>query len=161
MQTYRQKFKKILTLFLFSTIFLAYHSVLAESEAPKAEEPHHQGQNTTDWPGIYNGFLPCTDCMGVKTTLALNKNNSYVLISQYVGKSEREFVEKGKFTWGNESNTIILTPRNASTTQHYFVDKNMLVQLDNNGKRYTGKLADRYILRRTDVVDKPPSHSSH
>ena len=118
-------------------------------------------QNSLDWPGVYHGFLPCDDCKGVKATLALNKNNSYILITQYVGKSEREFVEKGKFTWDNNSNTIVLTPRDSSTTRQYFVGENMLTQLDNNGNRISGKLADRYILRRTDIKESAPSHSSH
>jgi copper homeostasis protein (lipoprotein) len=91
----------------------------------------------------------------------LNKNNSYILIIQYVGKSDREFVEKEKFTWGNESNTIVLTPRNSSTTQQYLVGENNLIQIDKNGNRISGKLADRYILRRTDITETPQSHSSH
>ena len=160
MRIFRQQFKQILTFFIFIAIFSGYNPVFAETAETKDEDTHH-AQNSLDWPGIYNGFTPCADCKGVKTTLALNKNNSYILITQYVGKSEREFVEKGKFTWGNKSNTIVLTPRNSSTTQQYFVGEKMLIQLDSNGNRISGKLADRYILRRTDITESSPSHSSH
>lgn len=160
MRTYRQQFKQILTFFIFIVTFSGYNPVFAEPPEIKDTDTHH-AQNSLDWPGIYYGFTPCADCNGVKTTLALNKNNSYILITQYVGKSEREFVEKGKFTWGDKSNTIVLTPRNSSTTKHYFVGENRLIQLDNTGNRISGKLADRYILRRTDIAKSSPSHPSH
>lgn len=160
MRAFRQQFKQILTFFLFIAIFSGYKPVFAEKAETKDKDIHH-AKNSLDWPGIYTGLMPCADCKGVKATLALNKNNSYILITQYVGKSEREFVEKGKFTWGNESNTIVLTPRNSSTTQQYFVGENMLIQLDKNGNRISGKLSDRYILRRTDITETPQSHSSH
>lgn len=158
MRTFRQQFKQILAFFLFIAIFSGYNSVFAETAETKDADAHH-AQKSIDWPGIYRGFLPCDDCKGVKTSLALNKNNSYILITQYVGKSEREIVEKGKFT--SDNNTIVLTPRDNSTTRQYLVGENMLIQLDNNGNRITGKLADRYILRRTELTESSPSHSSH
>jgi len=158
MWTYRHLFKQILGSLLFIAICSGYHPAMAETTSDS--EAHH-AQHSQDWPGIYQGFLPCADCTGVKTTLALNKNNSYMLISQFIGKSEREFVEKGKFTWGDKTNTIVLTPKNSSTTQQYLVAENALIQLDSKGNQYSGKLLDRYTLRRTNIIDNPPSHSSH
>lgn len=160
MRTFRQQFKQILAFFLFIAIFSGSNAIFAETAETKDADAHH-GQNSLDWPGVYRGFLPCDDCKGVKATLALNKNNSYILITKYVGKSEREFVEKGKFTSDNKNNTVILTPRDSSTTRQYFVGENMLIQLDNNGNRISGKLADRYILRRTEITESAPSHSAH
>ncbi|MDD1605591.1 MAG: copper resistance protein NlpE, partial [Methylococcaceae bacterium] len=93
--------------------------------------------------------------------LALNKNNTYLLITQYVGKSEKEIVEKGKFTSGNQSNTLILTPRNSTQTRQYAVGEDRFIQLDSDGNRITGKLADRYILRRTDMTSKTQTSSHH
>ncbi len=158
MRPFRQKFKQILAFFLFIATFSNYN--LAFAETTETTDTHH-AQNSLDWPGVYYGFVPCDDCKGIKSTLALNKNNSYILITQHVGKSEREIVEKGKFTSGDNSNTLVLTPRDNSTTRQYFVGENMLIQLDNNGNRISGKLADRYILRRSDVKESPQSHSSH
>jgi len=122
----------------------------------KGEQHEHGAQ---DWPGIYFGSLPCADCVAIKTSLALNKNNSYVLITQYLGKSEREFVEKGKYTAGDKANTLVLTPRNSTNSQQYLVEDNVLIQLDSHGNRVTGKQADRYILRRTDVTQAAPAHA--
>ena len=113
-----------------------------------------------DWPGVYQGFTPCADCFGVKTSLALNKTtSSYILITQFAGKSEREFVEKGKFTVDDNNNVITLTPRKGTTAQQYLVGDGTLTQLDNNGKPFTGKNADRYVLRRNNVTDSAPSHA--
>lgn len=136
--------------------------IFAETPEIKSNAPHHE-HDKLDWPGIYNGFLPCADCIGLKTSLALNKNNSYILITQYTGKSPRDFVEKGKFTWSDKKDKIVLTSRDGSTTHHFLVGENTLTQLDNNGNRISGKEADRYVLRRTDVTSEPSSsaHPGH
>ncbi|MDQ5939565.1 MAG: hypothetical protein QG557_513 [Pseudomonadota bacterium] len=143
----------------FLTLTLSAQSVVFAQAPSDAHEAHHE-QQSLDWPGIYNGFTPCDDCKGVKTTLALNANNSYILITQYVGKSPRDITEKGKFIFSNQ-NTIILTPRDSEMTRHYFVDENKLVELDKNGVHYSGKDADRYVLRRNDVVKPPADGQGH
>lgn len=130
----------------------------AQAEATTETETH-EAHHGNDWPGVYYGFLPCADCVGIKTTLALNKNNSYILITQYAGKSDREFVEKGKFTSGDKADILILTSRDGSNSRQYFAAKDMLIQLDDTGNRISGKLADRYILHRTDVTEKAQSHA--
>jgi uncharacterized lipoprotein NlpE involved in copper resistance len=159
MSTFRQKIKKIPAFFLFIAIFSTYNPVFAETTETKDQDAHHHAEKSLDWPGIYNGLTPCADCIGVKTTLALNKNNSYILITQHLGKSDREFTEKGKFTFGDKANTIVLTSRDGSITRQYLVGENMLTQLDSNGNRIAGKNADSYNLRRNDVTANPPKHS--
>lgn len=158
MRIYRQKLKQILAFSLFIAVFSVYNPVCAETA--ETNDAHH-AQNSPDWPGIYNGFTPCADCNGVKTSLALNKNNTYILITQYVGKSPREFVEKGKYTSGDKSDVIVLTPRNSTTTKYYLVGEDTLTQLDDNGDRISGAEANRYTLRRTDVTRSPQEHSGH
>jgi hypothetical protein len=154
MQTFRQHFKQSLTLFLFIVSFLSFSNVFAETT--------ETGKQINIGSGVYQGFTPCDDCKGVKTSLALNQqNNTYILITQYVGKSEREIVEKGKFTLNNENKTIELTPRNNSQTRHYFIGENTLTQLDNDGNRIKGELADRYILRRSEIKGTQTQSSHH
>jgi len=162
MQTLRHQLKRMLPFFLLSASIAAFNPVQAETTEVSGKDAHH-GHEKRDWPGIYNGFLPCADCMGVKTTLALNKNSSYVLITQNVGKSPRDFVEKGKYAWDEKSSTLVLTPRKGENkkTHQYAVEGDNLIQLDDHGNRYTGKLADSYILRRNDVTSEPPEHSGH
>ncbi|MBD9357706.1 copper resistance protein NlpE [Methylomonas albis] len=160
MRTVNLKLKKNLVFFLVIAAFSAYNPALAEPAAADDKDTHHE-HKSLDWPGIYNGLTPCADCIGVKTSLALNKNGSYLLMTQFLGKSEREFTEKGKFAPGDKANTLVLTPKNGSASQQYLVEKDVLIQLDSNGNRISGKLADRYILRRTSVTDKQPEHSGH
>ncbi len=159
MITVKQHLKQSLTLFLFIATFSGYSTVFAEATETVKADTHAIQHNI--WSGVYHGFIPCDDCKGIKMTLALNKNNSYLLISQYVGKSEKEIVEKGKFTEGNESNTIVLTPRNSSQTRHYLVGESTLTQLDSNGNRITGKSAERYILRRQEISETQSQPSHH
>ncbi len=143
--------------------FAVNNTAFAEStDTPSEHESHHE-QTNSEWPGVYNGFVPCEDCTGIKTSLALNSNNTYLLIRQYVGKSEREIVEKGKFTTGNNNTTLVLTPRNnlEATNHYYLVGDNSLTQLDNNGNAITGKKADKYVLRKNDLKPPKGGHAGH
>jgi uncharacterized lipoprotein NlpE involved in copper resistance len=158
------KIKAILGFSLLLGAVSTINPAFAETPAAEHADTHnHAAEENFEWPGIYTGFIPCADCIGVKTTLALNKNGSYILMTQFVGKSEREFVEKGKFAFNKTSNTIVLTPRNSTTanSQQYLIGENSLIQLDNSGNKVTGKLAERYILRNSDITSNPPSHSGH
>ena len=157
-------YAKTLAWLFFCGLLSVHQPVFAES-APAAESSDHDAHHakkTKDWPGIYMGFLPCADCVGVKTTLALNKNNSYILITVNTGKSDREFVEKGKFAAGDKADILILTPKNSDKTRQYQVGKDTLTQLDEHGNRMTGKQAERFVLHRKDPSEsEPASHSGH
>ena len=148
---------------VFCMVLLSgYDNVYAES-AESGSHDKHNTQKGVDWPGIYNGFLPCSDCVGIKTSLALNKNGSYVMITQFTGKSPRDYVEKGKFAPGEKENTIVLTPRNKGAEPHlYLVAEDAMITLDKKGNRFSGKDAERYVLRRTDVAAEPKEqHAGH
>ena len=160
MQTYQQKNKSFSALLMIIFIYLGCNSVFAET-ASNADEQH--AQKNLNMSGLYLGFYPCSDCTGIRTTLALNKNNSYVYISIYVGKSDREIIEKGKLTLGKNGNTLVLTPKKGSTTtQQYLIEDDMLIKLDEDGERITKDGADGYILKRKDVVNQSGSgHGGH
>ncbi|MBM4206756.1 MAG: copper resistance protein NlpE [Gammaproteobacteria bacterium] len=157
MKTFRKTITSIAVLILIMSINLVYKPVLAEEaegqEAPKS--PAHLNLS-----GLYLGFYPCDDCKGIRTTLALNKNETYMYTSLYAGKSEREFVEKGKYSVVD--NTLVLTPRKGSTTvQKYLIEDDLLIKLDEEGKRITKDGADGYILHRKDVIKDSGNHSGH
>jgi uncharacterized lipoprotein NlpE involved in copper resistance len=157
MATIRKIIKQFPALLLI-LLFIGFNPVFAETGEENA--PH--AQKTLNLSGLYLGFFPCDDCHGIKTTLALNKSGTYVFITQYVGKSDREFVEKGKFVLADNGDKIVLTPKKGSTTeQQYLIDDNMLIKLDENGERITSDGADRYILHRKDVINSPEQHSGH
>lgn len=155
-----QKIKQLLTFLLISFACLHFSPVVAETAG--TENAQHAPKNL-NLSGLYLGFFPCADCKGIRTTLALNKNNTYVIITIYVGKSDREIVEKGKFSLGENGDTLVLTPKKGSTTtQQYLIDDDMLIKLDEDGNRITSDGADRYILKRKDVVKTPENaHTAH
>lgn len=103
--------------------------------------------NSLDWDGIYKGVTPCADCEGIETSLILSKDNSYVLTTKYLGKSAKANEIKGTFTWNSEGNTITLNAITNGPNQ-FFVGENQLTQLDMGGKKITGPLAEKYILRK-------------
>ena len=96
-----------------------------------------------DWPGTYQGILPCGDCGGLKTQLVLKNDLTYVSNTQYLGKSDSVFTESGKFSWNKSGNIIKLENSNG---QLYQVGENVLFHLDIDGKRITGNLAEDFKL---------------
>jgi copper homeostasis protein (lipoprotein) len=159
MKTIKRQIKLTPALLLIFLAFLACNPVSAET--PSDENATHT-QKKLNLSGLYLGFFPCEDCHGIKTTLALNKSGTYAVYTIYVGKSDREFVEKGRYVVDAAGDKIILTPKKGSTTeQQYLIDDDMLIKLDENGERITSDGADRYILHRKDVVSSPQEHSGH
>lgn len=112
----------------------------------------HNSANSLDWNGTYQGIVPCASCEGIKTTLTLNQDFSYVLSTQYVGKSEEVFEVKGTFKWNKEGNTITLDGVKDAPNQ-FFVGENTLIQLDMSGNRITGDLADKYMLSKVNDME--------
>lgn len=110
-------------------------------------------KSTGNFTGTYKGILPCVDCQGLITEIAINENTTFSIKTQYQGKGEKVFVKKGHFTWNKKGDVIILT--DANSPNKYLVGKNKLTQLDIYGKINTGSLADEYILSKqpTDTSD--------
>lgn len=101
-----------------------------------------------DWSGIYQGILPCADCEGIKTQLLLNEDLTFTLKTQYLGKSDSVFIEKGNFKWNNSGSTITL---DNSNHQIYKVGENILFHLDKKGKRISSDLAANYTLEKEKI----------
>lgn len=100
-------------------------------------------QNALDWPGEYEGVIPCASCEGIQTTLTLQADNSFELKSIYLGKDETIFKVAGKFDWDTNGSKITL-----SDGSKYLVGENQLFMLDTDGNRINGELAENYILKK-------------
>ena len=94
---------------------------------------------------VYNGHLPCADCMEIAVTLNIFSDSSFRKTSLYMGKSEDEFVDSGK--WKLHRDTLSLNGEDGP--MQYIKNDSGLVQLDITGHRITGTLADKYILKKT------------
>jgi heat shock protein HslJ len=119
-----------------------------ESDQPTmVESVGDTSANSLDWNGTYQGVVPCASCEGIKTTLILNEDLSFVLLTQYLGKSEEVFEVKGTFKWNEAEKTITLDGIKEAPNQ-FLVGENTLIQLDMSGNRVTGDLADKYVLSK-------------
>ncbi|MDX2271665.1 MAG: copper resistance protein NlpE N-terminal domain-containing protein [Cyanobacteriota bacterium] len=116
-------------------------------------------QTSLDWAGVYQGVVPCASCSGIETTLTLNPDRSYRLTLRYLGESDEEIERSGTFSWNEQGNTITLSNSDNAPSQ-YLVGENQLIQLDQQGERITGGLADQYILSKMDSSSESSSDSS-
>lgn len=118
---------------------------------------HHTAKMSLDYVGSYKGITPCADCEGIETTLYLSNESKYVLQTNYLGKKEAVVNEKrGTYSWNEVGNTVILSGIKSGPSQ-YFVGENYVVQLDMEGNKIAGDLADNYILQKTsDEKELPP-----
>ena len=113
-----------------------------------------------DFRGVYYGYFPCQeeDCSGIKMTLSLKRNNNYLLVTQPAKPSSREFYEKGKFTWNDDTRTVALSPKdNSAGKQYRIIDEGTLIQLNADGSATAG-YQDDYTLRRGDTVKSREMH---
>ena len=117
---------------------------------------YHTTKISLDYVGSYKGITPCADCEGIETTLFLTDEFNYVLQTKYLGKKEAAVNEqKGTYSWNEAGNTVILSGIKNGPSQ-YFVGENYVTQLDREGNKITGDLADKYILKKQTVSDNLP-----
>ncbi len=175
MKTLKKQLKQPLLLLLFGTVLSAFNPAIAETDHAAQESflkarakdtlgDHANHENHTDpaqvFHGIYFGFVPCNDCLGIKTSLSLNQNQNYTLMLQYARPGSRETYEKGKYNWDAEKQIVTLTPRKGKGVprSYHIEDDNTLIQLNEEGARMTGSDADRYALHRSDTVKNREFH---
>jgi Uncharacterized lipoprotein NlpE involved in copper resistance len=113
-----------------------------EQQTPDAA---HSSNNALDWPGTYIGVVPCADCNGIKTTITLKEDQTFVKTTVYLGKDSKEFSETGKFIWYKDGSSVILQTEQKA---HYQVGEDALWQLDNKGNIIKGNLAEKYKLAK-------------
>lgn len=104
----------------------------------------HNSKTSIDWVGTYEGVLPCADCEGIKTTLTINKDETFTLSQEYLNKNFK-LEDKGKLEWSKDGGSIKITTKENGNF-NYKVGENKLFSLDQEGKEITGSLADKYVL---------------
>lgn len=106
----------------------------------------HNSENSLDWAGVYEGTVPCADCEGIKTVLALNEDTTFTLSETYLGKpGEVTKIEKiGNFSWDDSGSEITL--KEEGNQRRFKVGENQLMMLDQEGNMIDGQMSDLYIL---------------
>jgi heat shock protein HslJ len=123
-------------------------SLLAWGASGRAEPLPDSSATSLDWDGVYRGVVPCADCEGIETTLTLRRDGSYHLSMKYLGRSGVAIEREGSFSWDPAGGTIILDGP-PDRPNRFLVGENHLLQLDMQGARVTGALADRYRLEKS------------
>jgi uncharacterized lipoprotein NlpE involved in copper resistance len=174
MQALKKQLKHNLALFLFGSLLIANPAIAgtdreaqemllkARVQSLQKETDHAAHLNTPDksleFHGVFYGYLPCKDCDGIKATLSLKQNDNYLLVTQPAKESSKEVYEKGKYTWNDDSQTVVLTPRTGTTIRHYRIEnEGTLIQLNDDGTRMVNQ-SDRYTLQRSDMAKSREVH---
>lgn len=141
--------RRQITAITFATIAFFLYGCDAEVPTPVAHQAAsgHVSVNSLDWQGRYSGVLPCADCPGIVTLLTLDLDQSYRLSKYYLGKDDKLFERRGVFIWEENGNVIHLQ-NSPDGPDRYQVGENILFQLDKQGKRISGDLAEHYILHK-------------
>jgi uncharacterized lipoprotein NlpE involved in copper resistance len=176
MHTLIKHTNKKLILFFFSILFSASYVMAAtdmeaqdsflrakvksrQQEGDHANHAQAPIDKSLDFHGVFYGYLPCNGCNGIKTTLSLKQNNNYLLVTQPAKDSSREFYEKGKYTWDEETHSVVLTPRKEASPRQFLIkDEGTLVQLNSDGTPMSEELTESYTLRRSDTVKSREVH---
>ena len=145
--------KTFLAPVLVAIIFLSCKPTLQTDQSGEAMT-NDNSRNSLDWPGVYRGVLPCADCSGIRTQLTLNKDLTYEMAVQYIGKDSGVIRSNGTFQWNDAGSTITLT--GSAEPNRYLVGEEKLFKLDKDGKRIQGGLADQYILKKggNEIIEK-------
>jgi len=125
-----------------AAVFLAFAAVCASVWAGGGRE------SAPRWEGMFTGVIPAADGPGISVVAIFNADHTYHITHQHIGKGIEVFQFNGTFEWNEQSKTITLDRRDIPFM--YRLDKNGITQLDMEGNKITGALANNYRLRRVE-----------
>ena len=105
----------------------------------------HNSRNSVDWNGTYEATIPCADCPGIKTTLTLNKDNTFKITEEYLERNVKN-EDGGSFSWDSSGSVITLNGKD--TKYKYKVGENRLFQLNMDGTPIDRPTKDLYIFKK-------------
>jgi len=127
-------------------IFMLALAILGSCLSDRGAVDSHNSKNSLDWAGVYTGTIPAADGEGINVRMKINKDNTYELTYDYIGKPANSFTNTGSFKWNDTGDIINLGL--AETPSYYKTTENKLIQLDMAGKPITGNFADMYVLTK-------------
>ncbi|MDC9728730.1 MAG: copper resistance protein NlpE [Methyloprofundus sp.] len=165
--------KQTLSLALLVVFGMAANPVLAKSDKQtmgdvqkarmklRGDHATHLKQLPEDeqFKGVYFGYLPCDHCAGIKLTLSLKNKHNYLLVTQYAQASNKEFYEKGKYTWNKSKQLVTLVSRKDKKTSYYRIKDggDSLIQLAPDGSKMKGKQS-QYELESSETMNSREVH---
>ena len=118
---------------------------IKQPETDTAFQDAHTSQNSLDWFGTYEATLPCADCPGIKTTVTLNKDETFTYVSEYLER-DTKIEEKGKIMWHDNGSVVHLKGKDIDTKLK--VIENGLIALDQEGKVIDCPLKEYYNFKK-------------
>lgn len=145
------------------SILLLFSSALLLSSCGNKQQPESQpvvnavdslsatidsnnAQAPIDVAGTYKGVLPTASAGGMEVTIVLT-DSTYTKDVKYLGqKNAKPFNTKGTFTRSEDG--AIVTLNDEDKPNQYAVEDGALRQLDIDGNKIEGQLADQYVLKK-------------
>ena len=141
-----------LGLLLFSCSSKNSSSEISSQNLPeKRQEAYSPPTQNHPWAGTYFGQLPFKEGDGIETRIHLREDSTFVLHTEYHGRNdalEEEFT--GKVVWKKSASETRLTlvGKIGGYPSQYLMQDSLLIQLDSEGQKIDGPLAERYWLKR-------------
>ncbi len=178
MKAIKVALKQTLTLIFLNVLIVSFHPVMAQTDKKMMDKiqrarekirqkggDHSKHMKSVDksmaFRGVYYGYLPCDYCDGIKMTLSLKDKKNYLLVTQYAQASNREYFEKGKYNWDDQSHTVTLMPRKETEIRQFRIkvgeQGKTLIQLTPEGEPMKGD-QDDYSLIRSDIKNNREIH---
>lgn len=102
---------------------------------------------TANFYGTYEGTLPAADGEGIRTTLTLNDDTTYRLVSEYLGTKEPTAETNGVYNLIGKDLVELITPSSGTKT-YYKIIENGVALSDSLGTVNEGELAEFYKLKK-------------
>lgn len=102
--------------------------------------------------GIYEDTIPAASGPGIKMTLTLNPDYTFTLVSEYIGKKEKPFTDKGTYT---AEEGIINATLQDNSMKYFKIGDKQLMLLNADKKPAEGNMAKEYILKQIKAFDQP------
>lgn len=124
----------------------------SKSEQTEAIADTHNARNSLDYYGTYEGVTPCADCEGIKVTVTLNKDDTFILKNVYLKNGEEILPSEytGEFSWDDTGFKITLNGVEEAPSQ-FFVGEGSLTILDREGNKIDTVLAEHYVLKQIET----------
>ena len=150
--------KKII--FVLSIVCLLFELSACKSKSKEQADSNAEVQITAmsgnsmisvDWAGTYFGITPCADCPGIEVRITLNQDNTFQMSRKYQDREGDVSNYSGTFHWDTTGGIITLDGLDKDKYPTQFrVGENILFQLDSEGNRITGDLAQNYVLTKVE-----------
>jgi copper homeostasis protein (lipoprotein) len=118
-----------------------------------ADDDLDTGAVYTDWPGYYDGTLPCADCEGIATQLWVRSDSTFILRQRYLGKDSLAFGTMGQWHVVNGTMTIGYT---GDKPDFWRVVKGGIEMVDEMGTPFESKLNHTLEKLSDEIYDEVP-----